>query len=169
MEELVEKAKNNDSEAFTHLILTIERDLYCIARSRIDNENDIDDIMQETMITAYLNIKRLKNKSFFKTWIIRILINNCNKFYRRKKYKSLNENEIINSVGSLEIDLSNIEFENFINFLNEDERTILTLYYYLDYTTKEISEILGKKECTICSKISRAKAKIKERYKGEFK
>lgn len=168
MEELVERAKNEDSEAFTNLILNIERDLYCIARSKIDNENDIDDIIQETMIIAFLNIKKLKNNSFFKTWVIRILINNCNKFYKRKKHKSIDEDEGIKKVSSVEMDLSNIEFKDFISFLNEDERTILTLYYYLGYTTKEISKILSKKEGTICSKISRAKIKIKEKYKGEF-
>lgn len=124
--------------------------------------------MQETMIIAFLNIKKLKNNSFFKTWVIRILINNCNKFYKRKKHKSIDENEEINKIGSVEMDLSNIEFEEFISFLNEDERTILTLYYYLGYTTKEISKILNKREGTICSKISRAKIKIKEKYKGEF-
>ena len=42
MEELVEKAKNDNSDAFTSLILNIEKDLYCIARSKIDNENDND-------------------------------------------------------------------------------------------------------------------------------
>ena len=155
MEELVEKAKNNNSDAFTHLILNIERDLYCIAKSKIDNENDIEDIMQETMLIAFLKIKQLKNNSLFKTWIIRILINNCNKFYKRKKHKSLQEDETLDKIGSIEIDLSNIEFQNFISFLNNDERTILTLYYYLGYTTKEISEILNIKEGTIASKISR--------------
>ncbi len=168
VEELVEKAKNGDSEAFTQLLLSMEKDLYCIAKSRINNENDIDDILQETMIIAYLNIKKLKNNCFFKTWIIRILINNCNKLYKRKKHQSLDDNEVFQKIGSFEIDLSNIEFENFIAFLSEDERTILTLYYYLGYTTKQIAEILHKREGTICSKISRAKVKIKEKYKGEF-
>lgn len=168
MEELVERAKNEDSDAFNNLILNIEKDLYCIARSKIDNENDIEDIIQETMIIAFLNIKKLKNNSFFKTWVIRILINNCNKFYKRKKHKSIDEDEEIKKIGSVEMDLSNIEFKDFISFLNEDERTILTLYYYLGYTTKEISKILNKREGTICSKISRAKIKIKEKYKGEF-
>ncbi len=167
MEKLVERAKNNDSDAFTHLILNIERDLYCIAKSKIDNENDIEDIIQETMIIAFLNIKKLKNNSFFKTWIIKILINNCNKFYKRRKHKSL-EDEEIERIGSVEMDLSNIEFKDFISFLKEDERVILTFYYYLGYTTKEISKILNKREGTICSKISRAKTKIKEKYKGEF-
>ncbi len=168
MEELVNRAKNNDSDAFTHLILNIEKDLYYIAKSKIDNENDIEDIMQETMMIAFLNIKKLKNNSFFKTWIIRILINNCNKFYKRKKHKSLDEDDSLNKIGSIEIDLSNIEFQNFISFLNDEERMILTLYYYLGYTTKEISKILNKREGTISSKISRAKIKIKEKYKGEF-
>ena len=66
MEELVEKAKNNNSDAFTYLILNIEKDLYCIAKSKIENENDIEDIIQETMLIAFLNIKKLKNNSFFK-------------------------------------------------------------------------------------------------------
>lgn len=168
MKELVERAKNEDSDAFTNLILNIERDLYCIAKSKIDNENDIDDIIQETMLIAFLNIKKLKNNSLFKTWVIRILINNCNKFYKRKKHKSIDEDEEIKKISSVEMDLSNIEFKDFISFLNEDERTILTLYYYLGYTTKEISKMLNKREGTICSKISRAKIKIKEKYKGEF-
>ena len=168
MEELVEEAKKGDSEAFTSLISNMEKDLYYIARSRIKDNNDIDDIIQETMIMAYLNIKKLRNNNLFKTWIIKILINNCNKQYKRKIHNSLDENDMINRIESEELDLSDIEFQNFISFLKEDERTILTLYYYLGYTTKDISKILNKREGTICSKISRAKVKIKEKYKGEF-
>jgi len=135
---------------------------------KIDNENDIEDIIQEAMLSAYTNLKKLKNNSFFKTWIIRILINKCNKFYKKKNLKSLDDKQEINIISTKEIDLSTIEFENFISFLTEEERTILTLYYLLSYTTKEIAQILQKREGTICSKISRAKTKIKEKYKGEF-
>lgn len=150
------------------LFLSIQKDLYCIAKMKINNENDIEDIIQETMLSAYTNLKKLKNNSFFKTWIIRILINKCNKFYKKKNLKSLDDKQEINIISTKEIDLSTIEFENFISFLTEEERTILTLYYSLSYTTKEIAQILQKREGTICSKISRAKTKIKEKYKGEF-
>ena len=150
------------------LFLSIQNDLYCIAKMKINNENDIEDIIQETMLSAYTNLKKLKNNSFFKTWIIRILINKCNKFYKKKNLKSLDDKQEINIISTKEIDLSTIEFENFISFLTEEERTILTLYYSLSYTTKEIAQILKKREGTICSKISRAKVKIKEKYKGEF-
>lgn len=150
------------------LFLSIQKDLYCIAKMKINNENDIEDIIQETMLSAYTNLKKLKNNSFFKTWIIRILINKCNKFYKKKNLKSLDDKQEINIISTKEIELSTIEFENFISFLTEEERTILTLYYSLSYTTKEIAQILQKREGTICSKISRAKVKIKEKYKGEF-
>lgn len=150
------------------LFLSIQKDLYCIAKMKIKNENDIEDIIQETMINAYTNLKKLKSNNYFKTWIIRILINNCNKFYKRKNLKSLDDKDGIDRIPAKEIDLSTIEFENFIAFLTEEERTILTLYYSLSYTTKEIAQILQKREGTICSKISRAKTKIKEKYKGEF-
>ena len=85
VEELVEKAKNGDCEAFNKLILNIQKEIYCITKSKIDNENDIEDIIQETMLKAFLHIKKLKDNSLFKTWIIRILINDCNNFYKRKK------------------------------------------------------------------------------------
>lgn len=150
------------------LFLSIQKDLYCIAKMKINNENDIEDIIQETMLSAYTNLKKLKNNSFFKTWIIRILINKCNQFYKKKNLKSLDDKQEINIISTKEIELSTIEFENFISFLTEEERTILTLYYSLSYTTKEIAQILQKREGTICSKISRAKTKIKEKYKGEF-
>ena len=150
------------------LFLSIQKDLYCIAKMKIKNENDIEDIIQETMINAYTNLKKLKSNNYFKTWIIRILINNCNKFYKRKNLKSLDDKDGIDRIPAKEIDLSTIEFENFIAFLTEEERTILVLYYSLSYTTKEIAQILQKREGTICSKISRAKTKIKEKYKGEF-
>ena len=64
VEELVEKAKNGDSDAFTNLILNIEKDLYCIAKSKINDENDIDDIIQETMMIAFFNIKKFYQQTF---------------------------------------------------------------------------------------------------------
>lgn len=150
------------------LFLSIQKDLYCIAKMKLKNENDIEDIIQETMINAYTNLKKLKSNNYFKTWIIRILINNCNKFYKKKNLEHLDDKQDIKKIPTEEIDLATIEFENFISFLTEEEKTILTLYYSLSYTTKEIAEILQKREGTICSKISRAKVKIKEKYKGEF-
>ena len=87
MEELIKRAQKGDKEAFTEIILSIRNELYKIAKTRIINENDIDDIIQETMIEAYKSIKKLRNLKKLKMWVIKILINKCNKFYKRKSKK----------------------------------------------------------------------------------
>lgn len=70
MEELVQKAKENNNEAFTQLILNIEMDMYKIAKLRLHNENDIEDAIQETILEAFKSLKKLKKNEYFKTWII---------------------------------------------------------------------------------------------------
>ena len=169
MEELVKKAKNNDEKAFDDLIILIEKELYLIAKTKLKNDDDIADAIQETILKCYQNIYKLRDAKLFKTWTIKILINECNKIYRKKeKYKiSLEDNEIEKYIKSEEKYDENIEFRLLIRKLEEDEQLILTLYYCSGYTTKEISKILKKNENTVRSKMSRAKVKLKNQLKGE--
>lgn len=81
MEELIKEAQKGDKEAFTQAILLIKNNLYKIAKMRTSDEEAIKDIMQETMLSAYKNIKKLKEPIKFKAWAVKILINNCNKYY----------------------------------------------------------------------------------------
>lgn len=90
MDELILMAQAGDEDAFTKMILYIKDDLYKIAKTRIANETDIEDAIQETMIETYKSIKRLKDPNKFKKWVIKILINKCNRIYRRK-YKTEKE------------------------------------------------------------------------------
>ena len=87
MEELIIRSKNGDEKAFTKLILSIKNDLYRIGKTRLNDDNDINDAIQETMINAYKHLKKLKDNSNFKSWVIRILINECNKIYKKKSKK----------------------------------------------------------------------------------
>ncbi len=93
MNELIKKARDGDEEAFTKLIYNLRLDLYKIARTRLSRIEDIEDAVQETMIEAFHSIKKLKEPKYFKNWIIKILINKCNKIYsKRKKYNVSFEN-----------------------------------------------------------------------------
>ncbi len=164
MEELVKRAKNNDEKAFDELIELIKNELYLIAKTKLKSDDDIADAIQETILKCYQNIHKLRDIKLFKTWTIRILINECNKIYRKKeKYKiSIEDNEIEKYIKSEENYDENIEFSILIRKLETEEKLILTLYYYSGYTTKEISQILRKNENTIRSKMSRAKDKLKK-------
>lgn len=61
MEELVNKAKTGDKDAYTNLIKSIENDLYKIAISILKNEDDAQDAIQETVINSYLGISKVRN------------------------------------------------------------------------------------------------------------
>lgn len=161
---LVRKAKKNDKESFCTLIEMIKNDLYLIAKTRLKNEDDISDAIQDTIINCYNNIKFLRKENSFKSWAIKILINNCNKIYKKNSKENISIEYDENLLGSVENTYEKLDFEDLIKDLNSDEQLILTLYYYSRYTTKEISQILKIKENTIKSKISRSKEKIYKKY-----
>ena len=107
MEELVERAKNKDKTAFSELIIKVKKELYLIAKTKLNNEEDIADAIQETLFISYKNLKKLRKNEIFKTWIIRILINECNKIYKKKskhiisyEEKSL-ENYVIKEISEI--------------------------------------------------------------------
>ena len=168
MEDLVIRAKNGDETAFDELIMQIKQQLYLIARTQLKDEDDIADAIQDTIIMCYKNIKKLKDNMLFKTWIIKILLNECRKIYKKNKnrdYISLDEKSM--EISSEENFDKNIGFDVLIKDLEDEEQLLLTLYYCSRYTTKEISEILKIKESTIRSKISRTKTKLKKQIEGE--
>lgn len=172
MEELIIRSKNGDERAFTELILTIKNELYRIGKTRLSDDNDISDAIQETMINAYKHLRKLKDNTNFKSWIIKILINECNKIYKKKsKKEKLFEKIVIeqkldtmdNSITSIN---SKLDFELLTEKLNYEEKLIVALYYNSKYSCNEIADILHMNINTVKSKLTRAKEKIKKYYKG---
>lgn len=175
MDELVLRAKKGDKEAFTQLILEMRNDLYKIAKARLSVEEDIQDVIQETMIEAYNKIWQIKEPSKFKFWITKILINNCNKKYKKKKkenekYENFDES-IAYIAGDNDMDTieNSLDFYEMIKNLNYDEKMIIILFYNENYTIKEIGQLLKMNENTVKSKLSRARENIKINYKGGIK
>ena len=162
MEELIDKAKNNDKRAFSELVITIEKELYLIAKTKLKSDDDIGDAIQETIYKSYKYIKKLKDNSLFKTWIIKILINECNNIYKKKRKYSISyeDKEMENYIASND-ETGNMEFEILIKDLSSEEKLLLTLYYCSKYTIKEISMITKIKENTIKGKLARARNKIR--------
>lgn len=167
MDELIEKAKKGDKNAFTQIILENKLKLYKIARAKIKNEEDIEDIIQETMIIMYTRLNKLKDNNKFNIWLYKILINKCNERYRKNKFKFISYKDIDNEI----VDYSNksmdniLEYEELLQTLKKDEKILVLLYYSNGYTTKQIAQILNKNENTIKTKLRRIREKLKNKCK----
>lgn len=168
MEEFIKKAKNGDITAYTELIKKIEKDLYRIAYIKIKNNDDINDAIQNTMIIMFKNIKKLKEDKYFKTWIIKILINECNKIIKENSRRNKIMEKIVDNMNLKSIS-NNEEFMNFNNMiekLSSDEQLIFSLYYKDKFSCEEISQIVKIKKGTVQSKLDRGRDKIKRYLEG---
>ena len=160
----VAKAKKGDKEAFLALINESRLNIYRVAKGILNNQHDIEDAIQNTVINSFEKIKSLKNDEFFRTWIIRILINECNTILRKnRKVTSLDE-----AVGDEKYTdtYENMDLTNAISSLNEELRITTVLYYFDDMNTVEIAKVLDIPEGTVRSRLTRARAKLRE-FMGE--
>ena len=167
MEKIIADVKNGKKEAYSVLIKEYQQELFNIAKNRTLNEEDAKDVVQETIIKGYLNINQLRNNKYFKTWIVKILINECNKFYLNKK----NEDEMCSKYAR-NIEKSENEelfednsIDNIIKELDSLDKKIFKMYYEEGYTIDNISKILDINVNTVKSKLNRGKKKISRLYK----
>lgn len=169
MDELVQKAKKHDKEAFSQLMRSNCSDMYKVAKAILKNDDDAADAMQETLLICWEKIDTLKNTKYFKTWLIKILINCCNAMYRqRKRYMA---DEYVSEASSMESEYTNIEWKEFFKHLEEKYRTVIILYYIEGFKVKEIAQILEISESTVKGRLVKAREKMERIYKadGRFK
>ena len=85
MIQLVKRSISGDADAFLELMEKNSLAMYKVARGILDNDEDAADAMQDTILTCFEKIHTLKNPEYFKTWMIRILINECYGIMRKEK------------------------------------------------------------------------------------
>jgi len=171
MEEIIKKAQDGDKEALNKVIEEIEGPLYKIAILRLKNEEDAKDVVQNTMLLIYKNLKTLREPKYFKTWATKILINECNKYYKNETKKNGQVEDNINIQNfNKEIDevTQNLDSIKVLDSLKTQDKIIMILHIN-GYKNSEIAEIMGLKENTVKTKIRRCKDKIKQNYEYDKK
>lgn len=164
MEFLVKKAKRGDAEAFIELIESNKQSMYKVARGFLHDEEDVADAMSETVLTCYEKVRTLKQDAYFKTWMIRILINHCKNILKKQK-RSIS----VEFVAGLEDEAQNSgeqEFRELIEPLKEQDRSIFTLYYVYGMKVKEIAACMGMKENTVTTRLKRGREALRDEMTG---
>ncbi|MHC1685234.1 MAG: sigma-70 family RNA polymerase sigma factor [Clostridiaceae bacterium] len=131
---------------------------YRIAKRILQKEEDVEDAIQEMILKGYKAIGTLRNREYIKTWLTRILINQCNNIIKKNRDIIYNDDSII---GIEELDYNKIEMIELINKLDDSLRVIAILFYYEDLPQKDISEILDIPIGTVKSRLSKVRNELK--------
>ena len=139
-------------ERFTDLVLECEQTLYRVSMSMLKNESDCEDAVQTAILTAYEKLSDLKHEEYFKTWLVRILINVCHKQLRfHSRHTELSEDL------PAEANNTSREVRDAIDRLPEKIRQTVVLYYIEEFSVKEIKQILKIPEGTVKSRLSKGR------------
>lgn len=131
--------------------------VYRLAFTYLKNSHDAEDITQEVFLKYVTLDKIFQSDEHLKSWLITVTINHCKNLLKSswfKKTQPLDENIQFEQQ-------KNSNLYHAVMTLSKDYRTVIYLFYYEDYSTKEIASMLGKNESTIRSHLARARKKLK--------
>ena len=166
MKYLIKRAQKHDDQAFVELIELVKQDMYKTARSYLHKQEDIADAIQETILKCYEKLSTLKKDSYFKTWMIRILINNCNEMLRHKGrvFPTMEMEEgIFEEPGYVDC-----EWKEILASLDEKYQVVMLLYYSKSLSVKEIAALLEISQNTVLTRLSRARKQLRAEYEGGY-
>lgn len=167
IEPLLRRAKKGDNDAFCRLMDMHLQSMYKVARSYLNQDEDVADAIQDTILSCYEKLLTLEHNRYFKTWLIRILINKCKDILQRKRL--LTYTDSLPDTPIYQEDFEAAEWNQLLAPLDEKYRTILLLYYMEDFNTREISEILNMKESSVKTRLRRGREKIAQEYQYKVK
>jgi len=142
--------------------------LYNYIHSNISNTEDIQDILQETILAVWQGLKGFKRNSTFKTWIIGITRRKIADFYRRyynNEYFGTLESKDIQNISSSLDEIGNvinsIDIEKSLATLSLKDKELLFLIFNAQLSYGEIAEITGIPKGTIKSRMYYLKDKLR--------
>ncbi|MCI8313569.1 MAG: sigma-70 family RNA polymerase sigma factor [Lachnospiraceae bacterium] len=146
-------------EQLGNLIIASEDMLYHVAKTLLRSDADCADAIQEAIVKAFSGIQTLRKDSCAKTWLVRIVINECYAILRREKRLVPIDDFVENEMAQEQADYS--ELYEAISRLPEEIRLTVTLYYMEGYSVREIADLLKTTESAIKNRLMRARTKIK--------
>ena len=160
----MERNATPNPREITRIVETYADMLLRLALNRTQNISEAEDIVQ----TVYLRLLRahpqFKSAAHEKAWLLRTAVNLCKdyqKSYARRMNAPLEE-----ETASV-LPAETLEVLDAVMRLPESDRYAVYLYYYERMPVREIGRILGEKEGTVSSRLSRARKKLKPLLKGE--
>lgn len=159
-----EKKDKTNSDLIEEIILEKYNEYYRLAYSYVHNEEDASDIVQNGAYKALRSSYTLKNPEYVKTWIYRIMLNECLTYLKQPKFFSYEamEEEKEMELGSVQDQYENVDLQNALGVLSKKDQAIIIMKYFEDKKLEEIADILEENVSTIKSRLYRSIKKLRE-------
>jgi RNA polymerase sigma-70 factor (ECF subfamily) len=167
---IVRKAIDGDESSYKALYSKYAKAMYNICLRLLNNNEDAEDVLQDSFITAFKKLRELKDPSTFGGWLRTIVVNNCHQQGRKVKI-SFQELDGSEEMADDDLDwlkdvpISDVHFA--IRNLPEGCRKVFLLYTSENYTHKGIAELLDIAESTSKSQYLRAKKLLQQQLKKQ--
>lgn len=167
--EIIRKVRAGETALFEIVIRRYNPYLYRIGRAYQFNHADTEDLMQETFVNAFFKLSGFEERASFKTWLTRIMLNNCYHKKHRLRYAretvsaapTENQTPIFHEGSNTEKIMVNKELgnvlENALNHIPEDYRIVFTLRELNGLSVADTQQALQLSESNVKVRLNRAK------------
>ena len=174
--ELIQRSLTGDENAFAQLVRKYQKQVHALAWRKVGDFHIAEEITQDTFLRVYKKLATLKDPNRFAGWLYRIAARQCHAWLRKKRMQTqsledtdieLIEGETYSQYIAEEQEKAATEaqrdiVQRLLARLGESERTVVTLHYFGEMTTEEISRFLGVSASTVKSRLRRARQRLKK-------
>ncbi len=157
-------------EDFAQQVLAMRQTLYRVSCSLLDNEADREDAVQSALEKAWRGRWMLRNEAHLKTWLTRILINECYVVMRQNRrmqpVEQVAEDHLLlhGTPGKTQAEAEEaLLLEKLFSSLPEEVRLMMVLYYVENYSVSEIARMTKTAEGTVKSRLHRGREQLREK------
>ncbi|MCU6724296.1 RNA polymerase sigma factor sigV [uncultured Clostridium sp.] len=154
-------------EQLGNVILESQHQMYATAKAILKDDHDCADAIQETIVKAFAKLDTLRKDRFVKTWLMRILMNECYNICRHSE-KVLPIDQYMEQIETPQKERENYgELYEAVQELREELRIPVVLYYVEDLSCREIAEMLDISKGAVQKRLARAREKLKNRLEDK--
>lgn len=144
------------------LIIDSEKQMYATAKSILKSDYDCADAIQEAIVKAFTKVSDLKKEQYARTWLMRILMNECYNILRKEGKRTSMESAPMPETLPEPERKDYGELYEAVRRLKEDLRIAVTLYYVEGFNVREIAAILEITEGAVQKRLARAREKLRQ-------
>jgi RNA polymerase sigma-70 factor (ECF subfamily) len=178
---LVDEARAGNSEAFATLVNHYDERVFRLAVNITRNKEDAEDVLQQALFKAYINIGRFRGGSRFYTWLVRIALNEAlMKLRKRRSGRQVSLDELLETDDQSVVRRETVDWRDnpeeryarrelqgnlhdALEHLEDNSREVLLLRDLENLSTRETAQKLGLSVTTVKTRLRRARGDLRRR------